>query len=276
MTTLLYVLSSSIGAVLTALAIAVGPHVLSGPRNRRSNYRGREVFATAGVVLAKPLFVGAMASVLYGLHERVPLVMLAGGYAMGSLGYLDDVFGDRHAGGLIGHARALLKGQITTGTGKAVGGAATGLVAAWTLGWRGGWIVAAGAVVALAANMTNLLDLRPGRAIKAWVVAAAALLAVGVRGGGAVVVVTLMVGVAVFALPELREQVMLGDTGANLLGTALGIATIASVGRAALLSVLAALTAVTLVSERFSFTRIIDATPPLRWLDRLGRVSTGS
>ena len=274
---MLCVLSSSIGAVATALALAVGPYVLTGPRNHRTNYRGREVFATAGVVLAKPLFVGAIASTLFGPHERVPLMMLAGASAMGLLGYLDDVYGSRHAGGLIGHARALLKGQITTGMAKAVGGAVTGLAAAFFLDeWRGGWVVAAGAVVALSSNLTNLLDLRPGRALKAWVVAAAALLAVGVEGGGAPVVVTLIAGAGVFAVPELREEVMLGDTGANLLGTALGIATIASVGRTALLVVLGVLVALTLASERVSFTKVIDATPPLRWFDQLGRVGDGT
>src|SRR5207248_2687891 len=120
-----------IGAVATAFALAVAPHVLTSERNRRMNYRGRTVFATAGIVLLKPLFVGAVASAWYGPHERVPLTMLAGACAMGLLGYIDDTYGSRHAGGLLGHARALLRGQVTTGMVKAAGGAATGLAAAY-------------------------------------------------------------------------------------------------------------------------------------------------
>jgi UDP-GlcNAc:undecaprenyl-phosphate GlcNAc-1-phosphate transferase len=274
-TAIVYVLSMSIGAVATALALAVAPHVLTSARNRRTNFRGRTVFATAGIVLAKPLSIGAIASILDG-RRRVPLVMLLGAGFMGTLGYIDDAFGDRHAGGLVGHARALLHGRVTTGLLKAVGGVVTGLAAAYAVGWRGPWIVAAGAVVALGANLANLFDLRPGRALKVWTIAAVALLVVGVRGGGALVVATLLAGVAVFALPELREQVMLGDTGANLLGTALGIATVASLHRTALLVVLGVLLALTLVSERVSFTRVIEAAPPLRWFDNLGRVTDGT
>jgi UDP-N-acetylmuramyl pentapeptide phosphotransferase/UDP-N-acetylglucosamine-1-phosphate transferase len=275
MTTFAYVLSPSLGAVATAVAIAVTPFLLTGPRHRRTNYRGREVFATMGIVLLKPLTIGVIASILLGRHERVPLTMLAGGAAMGVLGYIDDAYGDRHAGGLIGHARALLGGRITTGMLKAAGGAGVGLASAYVVGWRGIWIAGAGAVVALASNLTNLLDLRPGRALKVFVLAAAASIAVGVHGGGALVLATLLAGAAVFAVPELREQVMLGDTGANLLGTTLGIAVVASVGTTALLIVLAVLGALTLLSERISFTRVIEATPPLRWFDDLGRVGGG-
>lgn len=275
MTSIVYVLAMSIGAVATAVALAVAPRVLTSERNRRTNFRGRTVFATAGIVLAKPLSVGAIAAILDG-RRRVPLVMLLGASFMAFLGYIDDTFGDRHAGGLIGHARALAHGRVTTGLLKAVGGAVTGLASAYAIGWRGVWIVAAGAVVALAANLANLFDLRPGRALKVWTIGAAALLVAGVRGGGALVVATLLAGVIVFAVPELREEVMLGDTGANLLGTALGIAAIASVGRTALLAVLGVLLALTLVSERISFTRVIEATPPLRWFDNLGRVTDGA
>jgi hypothetical protein len=184
---------------------------------------------------------------------------------------VDDVYGDRHAGGLVGHARALAKGRLTTGMLKALGGVATGLSAAYVLGWRGLWTVAAGAVVALSANLTNLLDLRPGRALKVWSLGAAVLLVIGVEKGGALPVATLLAGCAVFAVPDLREEVMLGDAGANLLGTVLGIAAAASLGRKALLAALVGLLALTALSESVSFTRVIESTPPLRWLDELGR-----
>ncbi len=275
MTLVVYALSLSIGAVATAIALAVAPIVMTSPRNWKTNYRGSTVFAPAGIVLMKPLFVGAIASLLWTHHERVALVMWAGGTVMGALGYIDDTYGDRHAGGLVGHARALLRGRITTGMMKAVGGAVVGLVAAYLVGWRGAWIVVGGAVVALASNLTNLLDLRPGRALKVWVVCAAAMLAAGVTGGGAIVLATVLAGCVVFAAPELRERVMLGDTGANLLGTTLGIAAVASVGRTALVAILGVLVALTLLSERVSFTRVIESTPPLRWFDQLGRVSSG-
>jgi UDP-N-acetylmuramyl pentapeptide phosphotransferase/UDP-N-acetylglucosamine-1-phosphate transferase len=124
-------------------------------------------------------------------------------------------------------------------------------------------------VIAGSANLVNLLDLRPGRAIKAGLLAGAPLVAGTGAGGG---VAAGAVGAAAGLLPaDLDEQIMLGDAGANALGALLGTALAArtgTVGRAALLAGIAALTA---ASEKVSFTQVIDRTPVLRDLDALGR-----
>jgi UDP-GlcNAc:undecaprenyl-phosphate/decaprenyl-phosphate GlcNAc-1-phosphate transferase len=266
-----YALSLGLGAVATAFALVVTPHLFTGERYRRTNYRGRMLFAPGGLALAKPLAVGWLISGLTDGFSRAPLVMLAAGSAMGFLGFLDDVFGDRHAGGLFGHARALVRGRLTTGMVKAAGGVVVGLASAYALSYRGIWLLAAGAVVALAANLANLLDLRPARAVKVWSASAVALSIAGVGDGGAITLLTVLAGAAVFAVVELREDVMLGDTGANLLGAVLGTAAIASLGEMGVVVSLAVLAVATLASEVVSFTRVIEATPPLRWLDELGR-----
>src|SRR5437870_634572 len=72
--------------------------------------------------------------------------------------------------------------------------------------------------------------------------------------------------------PDLGERGMLGDVGANLLGAVLGAGAVLSLGVPGRLAVLGVLVALTAAAERWSFSRAIDATPPLRWLDRLGRV----
>jgi hypothetical protein len=113
----------------------------------------------------------------------------------------------------------------------------------------------------------NLLDLRPGRALKAGALLGAPL-AVGRRGG--VAAGTLGAGAAL--LPsDLGEEIMLGDAGANALGALLGVALAArtgTAGRAVALTLLAGLTA---ASEKVSFTKVIQDTPWLRDLDELGR-----
>ena len=132
----------------------------------------------------------------------------------------------------------------------------------------------AGGVIAGTANLLNLLDLRPGRALKAGLVLVAAQEALDGRtahagsralGGG-------VLGVAAAALPDdLRGETMLGDAGANALGAAIGLRSALTASRPRLVCELAALAALTLASERISFTRVIEQTPGLRELDALGR-----
>src|SRR5664279_3942489 len=135
-----------------------------------------------------------------------------------------------------------------------------------------GWLAVAAGVVAGTANLVNLLDLRPGRALKAVLVAGAPLVLGRGSGGG---LVAGPAGVALALLPgDLAERRMLGDAGANALGAVLGVGWAAGGGRASpgrRIVALVVLAAVTAASEVVSFSRVIDATPVLRGLDRIGR-----
>jgi hypothetical protein len=114
----------------------------------------------------------------------------------------------------------------------------------------------------------NLFDLRPGRAIKVSLLAAAALAA---AEPDARADVAAPVGAAVALLPnDLGERAMLGDAGANAIGAMLGVAA-SSLPRRARLAVLAGVLGLTAASEKVSFTKVIARTPPLNWLDMLGR-----
>ena len=135
-----------------------------------------------------------------------------------------------------------------------------------------GRLLADGALVAMAANLGNLLDRRPGRVIKvAGVTFVALALATGAAhalGGVAVVV-----GAALaLLLDDLHERLMLGDAGANVLGAVLGLGVVVSCAPRTRLVVLAVVAALNLSSEVVSFSRVIDAIPPLRFLDRTGRL----
>ena len=126
-----------------------------------------------------------------------------------------------------------------------------------------------GAAIAGAANVANLLDLRPGRALKATTLVAAPLL---LGGGPAASTAAAATGAALGSLPEdLAGRAMLGDTGANAAGALLGTAVVQRTGLRGRLVALAVVTALTVASEKVSFTKVIESTPGLRELDALGR-----
>lgn len=223
----------------------------------RSNFRGRPVSLAAGPAAVLLLSLAAVVS------EPVLLVAVL---PAGVAGLYDDIRGDGSARGLAGHLRAVLSGRLTSGAVKVLVVGLAGL--AFGLVWSG--LSARGAVAAVlvagTANLVNLFDLRPGRALKVVVVGSLPLL--GVTFG------RLLLLVALVLLPaDLRERTMLGDAGANAFGAALGgcAATAAPVRVAA--GVALVVVALNLVSERVSFSRVIDALPPLRWADRLGRLA---
>jgi UDP-GlcNAc:undecaprenyl-phosphate/decaprenyl-phosphate GlcNAc-1-phosphate transferase len=221
---------------------------------QRTNHRGAPVSLLSGPALA-----GAAGLAAGALPAAVAAV---GG---GLVGRYDDVVGarpdQRDSKGLRGHAAALVQGRVTAGAGKVVGLGLTGLAAAALAGRRGTDLLLDGALVAGTANVLNLLDVRPGRALKAGLVAAVVLDEPGVAGA-----------VAALLPADLAERTMLGDAGANALGAVLGTCLAARLrtrtGRGAALAGVVGLTG---LSEVVPYSRIIDALPPLRWADRLGR-----
>ena len=190
--------------------------------------------------------------------------------AAGALGALDDLSGGGSDKGLKGHLGALARGEVTTGAVKIVGLGVTGLVGAAlsdaSRPSRPGLLttLVGGAVVAGAANAVNLFDLRPGRALKVTVATGLPL----VGGVPAAVAVGSSLGVV---RDDLRATAMLGDTGANAAGALVGLALVERTGLVGRVVALTGLAALTLASERVSFTRVIEAHPALRRLDEWGR-----
>ncbi|MQA88252.1 MAG: hypothetical protein GEV03_27435 [Streptosporangiales bacterium] len=233
----------------------------------RTNHRGEQVTLLEGP--AYVLAAAAGAAVTPGLPRRLRIAAALAALGTGAVGAYDDFTDDNHIRGFKGHLGALRRGKVTSGTVKIVGVGATGLAAGALVNRNPVDAVAAGGVIAGGANLVNLLDLRPGRAIKAGLLAGTpALLAGGPSGA----VVAAPLGAAASLLPEdLNERAMLGDAGAHALGALLGLAAVTRLGRRGQLAVLGGLVGLTAASEVVSFTKVIERVGPLRWLDHLGR-----
>ena len=197
--------------------------------------------------------------------------MLFAAFGFGLLGFMDDMLGSEDRG-FKGHVRALAQGRLTSGMLKIIGGAAIALVLASAPGFvTGKRLLADALLIALAANLGNLLDRAPGRAIKCSLLAYIPIAIVAGAGAVGVAVAPLM-GATVGILPEdLHERLMLGDTGANVLGGIVGLVVVLECDRTTRNIVLVALVVMNVASEFVSYSAVIDRVAPLRWLDQLGR-----
>jgi len=241
----------------------------------RTNHRGEPVTLLEGPAAAAAAVAATL--VLPGMDCREKMAIAAAGAGAAAFGCYDDLAGSGDRRGLRGHLGALAGGEVTTGAVKIAGIGAAGLLASLLAGSRGrsfggraADVAINAALVAGAANLLNLFDLRPGRAIKVSLIGVTALAIAGGPDGRAAVAAP--AGAAVALLPEdLGERAMLGDAGANALGAMLGAAAARSLSRPARLAVLAGVAGLTLASEKVSFTKVIARSPVLNWADMLGR-----
>ena len=276
-------------AALTGLAAArlmwlLARPTFAQPLLLRDNHRGVPVPTAAGVVLPLALVLVEAGRTLAGgagiggpagaSGARLALVVVALG--LGLVGLLDDLVGAADARGFRGHLGALSRGQLTTGGAKLLVGVAVALVGVASVSDPSlARLAADAALVALAANLANLLDRAPGRAIKAGL-ACFVVLAVATGAPGDLVGVAVVVGAAAALLvDDLHERLMLGDAGANVLGGALGLGVVVACGPTTRTAVLAVVAALNGAAEVVSFGRVIEAVAPLRAVDRAGRRPDG-
>lgn len=287
-------MTSSISGFVFGLVAAVLlwrglSEMFARPVFQRSNYRGKQLATSAGIVtvvavLGATALIGVIEAmgisrIWPGLEALHLSCLVAAGFGM--LGLLDDLAVDEGPSGFGGHLRALSRGELTAGSLKMLAGPAVALVvASRTAGSSLGHLLLHGALIALSANLANLFDRAPGRVTK---VATAALVGLGVatafayRDGGprllpALAGASTMLGASWGLMrAELREELMLGDAGANPLGAALGLAVVMTQSSKVQIVVLVVLVVLNLVSERVSFSRVIRGLGPLRFIDDLGR-----
>lgn len=286
----------------------------------RTNFHGVTVSLRGGVAMAGAAVASAAVASALSDQPRAALGGVVASLGGGLAGYIDDVDQGAHDGGKVakglkGHLGALAHGQVTTGVIKIAGIGASALAASALVGSKatsvGGKVsdLALNTVlIAGTANLANLLDLRPGRALKATVLVAAPLsyfscaAAKTPASGASVTSATASVAsgasgapsakpvspasaasaqrllasglnaAAITALVEdLQETTMLGDTGANAAGALLGTSLAANDSWKLRLGTTLGVVGLILASEKVSFSKVIAANPALNWLDQLWR-----
>ena len=288
----------------------------------RTNFHGVTVSLRGGVAMAGASVASAAVASAFSDQPRAALGGLVASLGGGLAGYIDDVDQGAHDGGKVakglkGHLGALAHGQVTTGVIKIAGIGASALAASALVGSKATSVSGKAADLALntvliagTANLANLLDLRPGRALKATVLVATPLSyfscadAKTPASGASVTSATASVtsgasgapsatpaapasasgasaqrllasglnAAAITALVEdLQETTMLGDTGANAAGALLGTSLAANDSWKLRLGTTLGVVGLILASEKVSFSKVIAANPALNWLDQLWR-----
>lgn len=281
----------------------------------RTNFHGVTVSLRGGVAMAGASVASAAVASALSDQPRAALGGVVAALGGGVAGYIDDVDQGAHDGGKVakglkGHLGALAHGQVTTGVIKIAGIGASALAASALVGSKATSVSGKAADLALntvliagTANLANLLDLRPGRALKATVLVATPLSyfscataktpasGASVTSGasaapsakpvspastsGASAQRLLASGLnaaAITALVEdLQETTMLGDTGANAAGALLGTSLAANDSWKLRLGAALGVVGLILASEKVSFSKVIAANPALNWLDQLWR-----
>jgi UDP-N-acetylmuramyl pentapeptide phosphotransferase/UDP-N-acetylglucosamine-1-phosphate transferase len=270
----------AVGLVTVRFLRMVSGGILASPALARRNYRD-VVIPTAGglFIVLTVLIVEAGRAVLgaIGIGDHTGLTlprseMLFAVFGFGFLGLVDDLAAVGSDRGFRGHLGALREGRVTTGLLKLVAGAGVAVVLVATPGFKSGRsLIVDALLIALAANLGNLLDRAPGRTIKGGLVVYVPLaLVLGTAPIG--IALAPVMGAALGLLgDDLHERLMLGDTGANVIGAALGLGVVLGTEEATRIATMLVLVALNVAAELVSFSDVIDRVAPLRWFDRLGR-----
>lgn len=255
----------------------------------RTNYRGASLPTSVGMLIVPS--AGALVAIYVLLADRFrptvetvrsgweglslgpPLIAMCAGFAL--LGLLDDLAGVGDSGGFRGHVAQLRRGRLSTGMIKMLGGPIVALCALGSLQPLGPpssgpvSLLRDAALISLMANLANLFDRAPGRSIKFGLIVFGALVAITRRSN--LSSCGLVLGAAAGLLPgDLSEEFMVGDAGSNVIGAAVGFALVVSTSPNWHWGLLVVALLANAASEMVSFSKVIDAVGPLRWVDRLG------
>lgn len=239
----------------------------------RPNYKKDMIPVSMGIVFLPMLIINAIILAYFTTNFKDMLhifIFLFGLVSMFFAGILDDIIGNRDVSGLKGHFKSLLNGKLTTGGFKALFGGFIGLVISIAISKNIYDIVINTLIIALSTNLMNLLDLRPGRAIKGYLLISIVLLfTLGEYTRNLLLLI--LPNVVAYFNQDLKAKAMMGDTGSNVLGISIGILFVMGYPLKVRLIWLAFVIFIHILTEKYSLTKIIENNKFLNFIDKLGR-----
>ncbi|CAK9331434.1 UDP-N-acetylmuramyl pentapeptide phosphotransferase [Thermoanaerobacter kivui] len=244
--------------------------IIDKPVCLKENYKKNMIPVCGGIIFAPALFVSVIIFNILGYNIRYQSIILPALTMISFVGFIDDVLGDRNVRGLKGHITMLFRSKPTTGSLKALSGFLIAFFISFNLARNNIMELAFDTlIIALFTNFLNLMDLRPGRCCKAFI--AISLFFLGIAKGKLAFLVMLLIILIAYFPDDLQAKVMMGDTGSNVLGMSLGIASVVIFGFYGKVITLILLILIHLLTEKYSLTALIEKNRLLNYIDMLGR-----
>lgn len=267
---MLYFLAFIIPMIITCSIKKYLLQILNRPICLRENYKKDLIPVCGGIIFIPTMILSVAILNVLGYKDNYVFLILLAVIIMSYIGLLDDLLGDRSVTGLKGHLKMLLHGKLTTGGLKAIMGFLIAFIVSFNLNNNGIIDITINTlIIALFTNFINLLDLRPGRAGKVFFILSIIFL---IYGKGNPFYLLILLSIVIIYIPsDLKSSVMMGDTGSNVLGVSLGIASITIFGFNIRIIILSLLILMHFVTEKYSLTKIIEKNRVLNYIDMLGR-----
>ncbi|RDY24831.1 glycosyl transferase [Romboutsia maritimum] len=270
---ILYIILLLTGLFGTYFGIPLFKNLLTDSNILRPNYKKDMIPVSMGIVFLPMIIINGIILVFftYDIKNLLYLFMyIFGMISMFFAGVLDDIIGNRNVSGLKGHFKSLYKGNLTTGGFKALFGGFVGLIISIGISKDPVDIVVNTLIIALSTNLMNLLDLRPGRAIKAYL-SIMVIIFLTLTGYVKVLPLLIVPNVLAYFNYDLKARAMMGDTGSNVLGISIGILVIFGYSLNIRIGWLVFLVFIHILTEKYSLTKIIEKNKLLNFIDKLGR-----
>ena len=262
-----------IGFIGTCYAIPLFKNLLINSNVVRPNYKNDMIPVSMGIVFLPMIIINGIILALFTAQYKNLLyvfMFIFGMISMFFAGILDDIIGTREVSGLKGHFKSFFKGTLTTGGFKAIFGGFVGVLISIAISESIPDIIINTLIIALSTNLMNLLDLRPGRAIKVYLVI---MIAIFITLTGYIKILPLLIlpNVLAYFNYDLKAKAMMGDTGSNVLGISIGMIMVFGYSFNVRVSWLVFLVLIHILTEKYSLTEIIENNKILNFIDKLGR-----
>lgn len=265
-------LSLIISSILTYLFLPMVRNMLIVSDVVCENFKFEEIPTAMGLVFvfAQVITLGSL-QIICNFNNDFNLIYLLGLVFIGLIGLLDDLIGDKTVKGLKGHIKSFFKGKLTTGGIKAFLGLFISLVISSYISSDVLGFFVNGLLIGLFTNFINLFDLRPGRATKVFALISILFIVFNVNSYNNYIIISFYGILIQYISLDLKSKIMMGDTGANVLGYTLGIYCASNFEMIPKIIILILLMLVHLLAEKVSFSKIIENNKILKYLDDIGR-----